>query len=100
MPKGVVYVGRGSDFGNPFAIGDCVYSKSAHFNEDATLHDGVLEVTPQNCLRLFGLWATQMAEHYPVWLERLRGKDLACWCKEGEPCHADILLQMANQPSP
>jgi hypothetical protein len=27
----------------------------------------------------------------------LRGKDLACWCKEGSPCHADILLELANQ---
>jgi hypothetical protein len=26
----------------------------------------------------------------------LRGKDLACWCKPGEPCHADVLLELAN----
>jgi hypothetical protein len=25
----------------------------------------------------------------------LRGKNLACWCKEG-PCHADVLLELAN----
>lgn len=30
-------------------------------------------------------------------LSLLRGKDLACWCKEGAPCHADILLELANQ---
>ena len=33
--------------------------------------------------------------------ERLRidlaGKNLACWCKPGEPCHADVLLEIANQ---
>jgi hypothetical protein len=29
-------------------------------------------------------------------LPELRGKDLACWCGEG-PCHADILLELANQ---
>lgn len=27
----------------------------------------------------------------------LRGKGLACWCKEDEPCHADVLLEIANQ---
>jgi hypothetical protein len=27
----------------------------------------------------------------------LRGKDLACWCRLGEPCHADVLLELANQ---
>ena len=28
----------------------------------------------------------------------LRGKNLACWCKPGEPCHADVLLEIANRP--
>lgn len=27
----------------------------------------------------------------------LRGKNLACWCKPGEPCHANVLLEMANR---
>jgi hypothetical protein len=26
----------------------------------------------------------------------LAGKNLACWCKPGEPCHADVLLALAN----
>jgi len=26
----------------------------------------------------------------------LRGKNLACWCRIGEPCHADVLLSLAN----
>src|ERR1700677_5005084 len=26
----------------------------------------------------------------------LRGKDLVCWCRLSEPCHADILLEIAN----
>lgn len=27
----------------------------------------------------------------------LRGKNLACWCKPGAPCHADVLLEIANK---
>jgi hypothetical protein len=27
----------------------------------------------------------------------LRGHNVACWCKPGEPCHADVLLEHANQ---
>lgn len=30
-------------------------------------------------------------------LHTLRGHDLACWCKAGTPCHADVLLEIANQ---
>lgn len=29
-----------------------------------------------------------------LWM--LRGKDFACWCKPGAPCHADVLLALAN----
>jgi hypothetical protein len=28
--------------------------------------------------------------------ERLRGKNLACWCPLDQPCHADVLLEVAN----
>lgn len=27
----------------------------------------------------------------------LRGKNLACWCAHNEPCHADVLLELANK---
>ncbi len=27
----------------------------------------------------------------------LRGRDLACWCRLDEPCHADVLLELANR---
>ena len=30
-------------------------------------------------------------------LERLRGRDLACWCPLDQPCHADVLLEWANR---
>jgi hypothetical protein len=33
----------------------------------------------------------------------LAGHDLACWCPAAQPCHADVLLQLANdteEPAP
>lgn len=30
----------------------------------------------------------------------LAGRDLACWCRPGDPCHADGLLEVANAPDP
>jgi Domain of unknown function (DUF4326) len=40
-------------------------------------------------------------EKYPEWLagkdlSELRGKNLACYCALDEPCHADVLLELAN----
>lgn len=31
-------------------------------------------------------------------LHTLRGKNLACFCPAGSPCHADVLLELANLP--
>ena len=28
--------------------------------------------------------------------EALAGRNLACWCREGTPCHVDALLALAN----
>ena len=30
-------------------------------------------------------------------LPELRGKNLACWCPLDQPCHADVLLDLANR---
>ena len=30
-------------------------------------------------------------------LPELRGKNLACFCPLDRPCHADVLLEMANR---
>lgn len=29
--------------------------------------------------------------------DELRGKNLACWCPLDQPCHADVLLELANK---
>jgi hypothetical protein len=35
--------------------------------------------------------------HEIAWVkENLRGKHLACWCRLDQPCHADVLLEIAN----
>ncbi|HEY9371501.1 DUF4326 domain-containing protein [Streptomyces sp.] len=38
--------------------------------------------------------------HFPrgnkVFVRELAGRDLACWCPLDQPCHADVLLEIAN----
>lgn len=31
------------------------------------------------------------------YLGELRGKNLGCWCPLDQPCHADVLLELANR---
>lgn len=81
MPEGTVYVGRPTVFGNPYRV-------------QMPIIDDL-----QSVLSRFRQYAEQRLAREPDWLSPLRGKDLACFCKEGGPCHADILLELANQPS-
>jgi hypothetical protein len=34
-----------------------------------------------------------IADMAPIFL---RGRDLACWCPRNQPCHASVLLELAN----
>ena len=46
-------------------------------------------------------WGARIAEQPQVPprpdVTELRGKDLACWCPLDQPCHADVLLELANR---
>lgn len=44
----------------------------------------------------FRRYAVDRVAREPDWLAPLRGKNLACWCKPGKPCHGDVLLELAN----
>ena len=70
-----VYVGRPSLFGNPFVIGK----------------DG----TREEVIAKYRDWLLAQPELIAQ-LGELRGKTLACWCAP-KPCHADVLLELANQ---
>lgn len=91
MPEGAIYVGRPTKWGNPFDWQD--YYDVFCSESDAK---------------------AQAAEYYRKWLageikvwslarqwildniEQIRGYDLACYCKPDQPCHADVLLELAN----
>lgn len=36
-------------------------------------------------------------QEFEAYIGPLRGKNIACWCKIGDPCHGDILLELANE---
>lgn len=85
MPEDAIYVGRPTRYGNPFTVGEV--------NSDT----GQV-VTIEKCLEYYRFYLQRKYQGSALkeFLAPLRGKDLACWCKEGSPCHADILLELAN----
>lgn len=84
MPPNTVYVGRPSKWGNPYKVGSgygsyWTYSK---FQAKALYRQFV-----------------NVGYFRKAIVRELRGKNLTCWCPIGEPCHADVLLQIANKGS-
>ncbi len=88
MPADAIYVGRPTEWGNPFKVGDRA--------NDA---DGVAHVCFTQAEAVMAY--RSLLEYFPSLTERaqaeLRGKDLACWCALDVPCHADVLLEIANR---
>lgn len=99
-PAGAVVVARPSVFGNPFTV--AAAREAGYHATDETLSEW--------CVSLFRRWLTNPKQMDYVGpeserkkaalmarLPELRGKDLCCWCKPGTPCHADVLIELANK---
>lgn len=87
MPENTVYVGRPGKWGNPFKPGMVI-------REQGTLEVVKELKTVKDCIDWYKKWLRYMGKIEDI--RELKGKNLACWCKEGEPCHADVLLEIAN----
>jgi len=99
MPENTVYVGRGTKWGNPFAVGKSIPKHWESVFDDADKFHyfkwmGDVE-TNEEAVYLFKKYCIPSVDELEI--KELRGKNLACWCKEKERfCHADELLKIAN----
>lgn len=119
MPPNAVYVGRPTAFGNPFVPGRYFMRGDPCLEMDAGLrmlwseglsrdarHDPRMKkLTADEAVEWYRWWVTEHAKGIRDRLPELWGKDLACWCPLVDahgnycPCHADVLLSMANDLS-
>jgi hypothetical protein len=102
MPSGAVVVDRSTKWGNPY------HWDQYPTRREQTSLDGEPYVTTfsraqlrrfavadfENGL-LYGKWLTNYPQPEEICAE-LAGKDLVCWCPLDQPCHADVLLRIAN----
>lgn len=94
MPENTVSVARPTKWGNPFKVGERYLEESGLF--DAS--------TPAKAVTLYRDWLLHKMSDGPSLhsmfirseLRKLRGRNLACWCPLDQPCHADVLLELAN----
>jgi len=91
MPPGAVYVGRPTEWGNPFRPG------RQHLRKKLQPGGGDNMITVLDAAHAVQLYRRFMSLEIRIAAPiDLKGKDLACWCSLNQPCHADVLLKLAN----
>lgn len=95
LPASARKVDRSTRWGNPFGLTQVFHTFDQRgFPAPCIAFRGVPGIDRSLDLYLGWLVAKLTAE--PDFLKPLKGRDLACWCKLDDPCHADILLRLAN----
>ncbi len=117
MPPNTVKVCRPGKWGNPFRVmgkNEYIFCDASHRRTILTpwvIWDHEQDIrrnpaTPAMAVELYRRWLT--GEFNAGGIVRpclysaedirreFRGKNLACWCRPGDPCHADVLLELAN----
>ena len=94
MPPNTMSVARPTQWGNPWRVGrdgDAAYCVEQYRR---CLTGKPVQAWPDDeddTIRAINMLSGDVV---PVFLHH---KNLACWCKPGEPCHADVLLELANR---
>jgi len=94
MPPNTVSVCRPGRWGNPFIVGKHGTAEYCVFLFSAMLAGYLWLTRDWKCIRA---QLRFMRRNTAADLARLRGKNLACYCRPGQPCHADVLLELANK---
>ncbi len=91
MPPNTVKVDRSTKWGNPWSLGAGRSQLVSWFRRD--IEQELLSPTPIDAYYPPSCRLHWIAHN----VQMLRGKNLACWCPLDQPCHADVLLELANR---
>lgn len=92
MPANTIYVGRPTPWGNPFVVGHNGTAEQCVALYRALLAGYLCISNPRDQVAAQERALAHVSKH----LMELKGKNLACFCSLAKPCHADILLALAN----
>ncbi len=89
MPANTVKVDRTTKWGNAWTVSDCASIFEVGPDRAAEMAVSLFRNGLMQGLPAVGFTAAEVSAE-------LLGKNLACWCKIGSPCHGDVLLELAN----
>lgn len=90
LPDNTVIVTRGTKWGNPFIVSPKARPGARSGAEY------ICVPTVEEAVLTYREFCKQKPEIALAAQKELRGKNLACFCRLDQPCHADVLLELAN----
>jgi hypothetical protein len=93
MPENTVHVARPGRWGNPFVVGQEYVRRRMRPGGGECC--GIV-ADRAHAVRLYRRYTARETAFQIAVRSELRGKNLACWCPLDQPCHADVLLEIAN----
>jgi hypothetical protein len=112
LPDGCKYIGRISKFGNPYRVKQDASSgkwyvekvsfyhnrRSVRFDEFDTREEAIGFAIEKFRDHLeSGIPARKL---YEMIKELMQYDSIACWCKEGDPCHGDVWIELIKEIGP
>lgn len=95
LPPNTVSVARPTKWGNPWRVGDCGIPDAAEAVR--RFRAAVIGFEANGSFCRPQAHPDSRIGKIIAKASTLRGKNLACWCPPGQPCHADVLLELANR---
>lgn len=101
MPPHAQYVGRPSIWGNPFVHETDTQQAVDAYRKLISGGTNSFEMGPGKLQFAHNAHPNTLHWSYGDFVRKnvhqLRGLNLVCWCGAGSPCHADVLLELANR---
>jgi hypothetical protein len=105
-PEGAIVVSRPSRWGNPWIVqrdggawrvrGRPGWLVSSGVDERHVSQVAATAAAVGYYRKWISLEQFSLEQYRAAIVATLAGRDLACWCPLDQPCHADVLLELAN----
>lgn len=99
MPPNTVSVTRPGKWGNPFTLKQMIEDGQLQWElvKESRKYDSIFDLAIELSIQNFRAYIEFTPEYSDEVKRELKGKNLACFCPLDQPCHADVLLEIANK---
>lgn len=97
MPPNTISVARPGRWGNPYHVVPCGEKSFSVIYKSDGLELMIAWALPEDMALQLAIDRFEEGVNIEAAIKQLKGKNLSCFCPLDKPCHADVLLKIANE---